>query len=71
VYIYNDKNYKSKIKKVSTDELLKDDTHSYTIETSSVNDKLSNFMDEYVEFVSLTYMKFFLKNMTLRLQMLF
>jgi hypothetical protein len=59
--LYNDKNYKSKIKKVSTDELLKDDTHSYTIETSSVNDKLSKFMDEYVEFVSLNIYELFPK----------
>jgi hypothetical protein len=59
--LYNDKNYKSKIKKVSTDELLKDDTHSYTIETSSVNDKLSNFMDEYVEFVSFNIYEIFPK----------
>jgi hypothetical protein len=59
--LYNDKNYKSKIKKVSTDELLKDDTHSYTIETSSVNDKLSKFMDEYVEFVSLNIYEIFSK----------
>jgi hypothetical protein len=59
--LYNDKNYKSKIKKVSTDELLKDDTHSYTIETSSVNDKLSKFMDEYVEFVSLNIYELFTK----------
>jgi hypothetical protein len=59
--LYNDKNYKSKIKKVSTDELLKDDTHSYTIETSSVNDKLSKFMDEYVEFVSINIYEIFSK----------
>jgi hypothetical protein len=50
--LYNDKNYKSKISKVSTDELLKDDSYSYTIEGSNSNDKLSNFMDEWVEFVS-------------------
>lgn len=59
--LYNDKNYKSKIKKVSTDELLKDDTHSYIIETSSVNDKLSKFMDEYVEFVSINIYEIFSK----------
>ena len=50
--LYNEKNYKSKVSKVSTDELLKDDTHSYTIEPSNTNDLLSQFMDEYVEFVS-------------------
>jgi hypothetical protein len=59
--LYNDKNYKSKISKVSTDELLKDDTHSYTIEPSNSDDKLSNFMDEYVEFVSINIYKIFPK----------
>ena len=59
--LYNDKNYKSKISKVSTDELLKDDTHSYTIESSNSNDKLSVFMDEYVEFVSINIYKLFPK----------
>jgi hypothetical protein len=59
--LYNDKNYKSKIKKASTDELLKDDTYSYTIEPSNSNDKLSKFMDEYVEFVSINIYKVFPK----------
>ena len=59
--LYNDKNYKSKVKKVSTDELEKDDTHSYTLDQSSSNDRLSNFMDEYVEFVSLNIYKTFPK----------
>ena len=59
--LYNDKNYKSKISKVSTDELLKDDTHSYTIEPSNSDDRLSNFMDEYVEFVSINIYKIFPK----------
>jgi hypothetical protein len=59
--LYNDKNYKSKISKVSTDELLKDDTHSYTIEPTNSNDKLSIFMDEYVEFVSTNIYKLFPK----------
>jgi hypothetical protein len=70
--LYNDKNYKSKVKKVSTDELEKDDTHSYTLDQSSSNDRLSNFMDEYVEFVSLNIYKIFSLNlMMLRLQMQF
>jgi hypothetical protein len=50
--LYNEKNYKSKVSKVSTDELLKDDTHSYTIEPNNSDDRLSHFMDEWVEFVS-------------------
>jgi hypothetical protein len=50
--LYNEKTYKTKIQKVSTDELAKDDSYSYTIDSVTSNDKLSNFMDNYVEFVS-------------------
>ena len=50
--LYNDKNYKKKISKVSTDELLKDDTHTYTLDSAPTKDKLSEFMDQYVEYVS-------------------
>ncbi len=59
--LYNDKNYKSKISKVSTDELLKDDSYSYTIEGSNSNDKLSIFMDGWVEFVSFNIYEIFPK----------
>jgi hypothetical protein len=59
--LYNEKNYKSKVSKVSTDELLKDDTHSYTIEPTNTNDRLSQFMDEYVEFVSCNLYEIFPK----------
>jgi len=59
--LYNDKNYKSKISKVSTDELMKDDTHSYTLEPSNSDDRLSKFMDEYVEFVSINIYQLFPK----------
>ena len=59
--LYNEKNYKSKVSKVSTDELLKDDTHSYTIEPTNTDDRLSYFMDEWVEFVSLHLFEIFPK----------
>lgn len=59
--LYNEKNYKSKVSKVSTDELLKDDTHSYTIEPNNSDDRLSHFMDEWVEFVSLNLFEIFPK----------
>jgi hypothetical protein len=59
--LYNDKNYKSKISKVSTDELLKDDTHSYTIETSGEVDKLSHFLNQYTEYVTTNLYTFFPK----------
>ena len=50
--LYNEKNYKSKINKVSVDELSKDDSYSYTLDSITSNDRLSDFMDKYVEFVS-------------------
>jgi hypothetical protein len=50
--LYNDKIYKSKISKVSTDELLKDDSYSYTLEPSNTNDKLYFFIDQYVIYVT-------------------
>jgi hypothetical protein len=59
--LYNEKNYKSKVSKVSTDELLKDDTHSYTIEPNNSDDRLSHFMDEWVEFVSFNLYEVFPK----------
>ena len=59
--LYNEKNYKSKVSKVSTDELLKDNTHSYTIEPSNSDDRLSHFMDSWVEFVSLNLFEIFPK----------
>ena len=50
--LYNDKNYKKKIATVPAGELEKDDSHSYNLETSNPNERLSLFMDEYVEYVS-------------------
>jgi hypothetical protein len=59
--LYNEKNYKSKIQKVPTEELLNDETHTYTIDANPSDDKLSYFMDKYVEFVSLNLDKIFSK----------
>ena len=50
--LYNEKTYKSKIKKTSVDELSKDDNYSYTLESSSVDDKLSYFIDQYVNYIT-------------------
>jgi hypothetical protein len=59
--LYNNKNYKSKISKVAVDELSKDDSYSYTLETSSGIDKLSYFIDQYTQYVTLNLYKFFPK----------
>jgi hypothetical protein len=59
--LYNDKNYKSKISKTSVDELSKDDSYSYTLESSSKVDKLSYFIDNYTNYVTLNLYNFFPK----------
>jgi hypothetical protein len=59
--LYNEKNYKSKIQKVPTEELLQDENHAYTMDINSSDDRLSKFMDGYVEFVSLHLNKIFSK----------
>lgn len=50
--IHNDKIYKKKIEKSSTDDLEKDESHSYTLDSSSSNDKLYFFIDQYIDFIS-------------------
>ncbi len=50
--LYNEKTYKSKVKKTSVDELSKDDSYSYTLDSSPSDDKLSYFIDQYVDYVT-------------------
>ena len=50
--LYNEKNYKKKVKKSPIEDLQKDENHSYTLEGSPSKDKLSQFTDEYVNFIS-------------------
>ena len=50
--LYNDKNCKKKIATLPVGELEKDDSHSYNLELSNAQERLSMFMDEYVEYVS-------------------
>ena len=60
--LYNDKNYKSKIKKVAIAELEQDDSYSYTLDsTSPQKDKLSYFIDQYVNYVTENIYDFFPK----------
>ena len=49
--LYNEKNYKKKITSVPVGELEKDDTHSYSIDYTP-DDKLSYFIDEFIEYIS-------------------
>lgn len=50
--LYNEKNYKKKIQKSSVEDLEKDENYSYTLDGGSSKDKLSNFIDVYVYFIS-------------------
>ena len=50
--LYNDKNYKKKIQKSSVEDLEKDENHSYTLDGGPSKDKLSTFIDNYVDFTS-------------------
>jgi hypothetical protein len=60
--LYNDKNYKSKIKKVAISELEQDDSYSYTLDSiSPQKDKLSYFIDQYVDYVTENIYDFFPK----------
>jgi hypothetical protein len=59
--LYNEKTYKSKIKKTSVDELSKDDSYSYTLESTPSNDKLSYFIDQYVDYITENIYSFFPK----------
>ena len=59
--LYNEKNYKTKTSKASIEDLSKDDSYSYTLESSELDDKLSFFMDQYVNFVSINIYNIFPK----------
>lgn len=50
--LYNEKNYKKKVSKSSLEDLKKDENHSYTLDGSPTRDKLSYFMDSYINHVS-------------------
>jgi DNA-directed RNA polymerase specialized sigma subunit len=59
--IYNTKNYKKRIKKAPVEDLYKDETYSYNLEDDRVADKLSFFIDQYVQYVEERFDEFFPK----------
>jgi hypothetical protein len=60
--LYNDKNYNKKIASSPIDDLIHDEKHSYVLESNPQKDKLSNFIDLYVEYVSNNIYKIFPKS---------
>ena len=59
--VYNTKNYKKRVQTAPVDELYKDDNHSYNMEEGQEKDKLSIFIDSYVEYVEDRFDVFFPK----------
>tara|TARA_R100000908_G_C3721453_1_gene124024 strand:- start:168 stop:893 length:726 start_codon:yes stop_codon:yes gene_type:complete len=59
--IYNTKNYKKRITKAPVEDLYKDETYSYNLEDDRVADKLSFFIDQYVQYVENRFDEFFPK----------
>jgi hypothetical protein len=59
--LYNDKNYRHKINKIPAEELSNENSHSYTIESTPINEKLITFMNSYVDYMSLNIYKHFPK----------
>jgi DNA-directed RNA polymerase specialized sigma24 family protein len=57
--ISNTKNYKKRVDKAPVEELESDERHSYSIDDTPANQKLSMFMDEYVKYCSLNIYKLY------------
>ena len=50
--LQNQKNYKKRVEKAPVSVLEEDENHSYVIDGDNIQDKLSLFIDEYVEHVT-------------------
>ena len=59
--VYNTKNYKKRVQTAPVDELYKDDNYSCSIEEGQEKDKLSIFIDSYVEYIENRFDVFFPK----------
>ncbi len=59
--VYNTKNYKKRVQTAPVDELYKDDNYSCNIEEGQEKDRLSIFIDSYVEYVEDRFDVFFPK----------
>ena len=59
--VYNTKNYKKRVQKAPVDELYKDDNYSYNMWEEKEKEKLSLFIDSYIEYVEERFEEFFPK----------
>tara|TARA_B100000035_G_scaffold314475_1_gene330863 strand:+ start:2310 stop:3023 length:714 start_codon:yes stop_codon:yes gene_type:complete len=65
--LYNDKNYKKKIVTNPIEEINEDESHSYNLDISNVNEDLSFFLDKFVDYVSINLYNFFPKPLDARI----
>jgi hypothetical protein len=61
--LYNDKNYKKKIKTNPIEEMNEDESHSYFLETSNYKEDLSFFLDNFTDYISNNIYTFFPKQL--------
>jgi hypothetical protein len=59
--LYNDKNYNKKISSSPVEDIIHDEKHSYVLESNPQKDRLSSFIDSYVDHVSFNLYKIFPK----------
>ena len=59
--VYNTKNYKKLVQKAPVDELFKDDNYSYQMGEEKEKEKLSIFIDSYIQYVEDRFNVFFPK----------
>ena len=59
--LYNEKNYNKKIISSPVDEIIHDEKHSYVLDNNPQKDKLSNFIDLYIDHISSNLYKIFPK----------
>ncbi len=57
----NQKNYKKRLDTIPVEEIYEDENHSYELEENYTNDKISDFMDMYVDFCTKNIFKLFPK----------
>jgi hypothetical protein len=60
--LHDDKNYKKKIQSSPIEDIYHDENHSYILDDNPINDKLSIFIDQYIDFCSENVYKFFPKS---------
>jgi hypothetical protein len=60
--LHDEKNYKKKIQSSPIEDIYHDENHSYILDDNPINDKLSIFIDQYIDFCSENVYKFFPKS---------